>query len=115
MDYYGAILLSLSNVEQDIVVQLMDGQAKILKETTVATDSLITFRYLKPGQYKLKTILDRNANGKWDTGNFAEKIQPEEVLFYTPDIQVRSNWEYEIEWIIQPYRTKKQTDQILIN
>lgn len=113
LDYYGAILLSVSNVEQHLVVQLMDGNDNILKETSVEKDSLITFRYLKPGPYKLKSIVDWNSNGKWDTGDFSKKIQPEEVLFYDEEIEVRSNWEYEIEWIIQTYRTKKQTDQFL--
>jgi len=113
MDYYGAILLSVSNVEQHLVVQLMDGKDNILKETSVEKDSLITFRYLKPGSYKLKSIVDWNSNGTWDTGDFSKKIQPEEVLFYDEAIEVRSNWEYEIEWIIQTYRTKRQTDQLL--
>jgi len=107
MDYYGAILLSVSNVTQDLIIQLMDGKDEILKETFVGADSLITFRYLKPGQYKLKTIIDRNTNGRWDPGDFSRKIQPEEVLYYSEEIEVRSNWEYEIDWMINTYRTRQ--------
>ncbi len=106
MDYYGTILLSLSNVEHDLVVQLMDENDEILQETSVQKDSLVTFRYLSPGQYQLKSIIDWNSNGKWDPGNFTLKNQPEEVLFYDEEIQVRSNWEYEIDWMISPYRTR---------
>lgn len=113
--YYGAILLTVSNIKQDIIVQLLDGKDEVLKETSARKDSLITFRYLKPGQYKLKSIVDWNANGAWDTGDFIKKIQPEEVLLYPEDIQVRSNWEYEIDWIIQTYRTQKFTDSLQIN
>lgn len=106
LEYYGAILLSLSNLEDNLIVQLLDMKDEVLREQVVKTDSLIEFRYLSPGQYKLKAIVDWNSNGKWDTGNFAEKKQPEEALFYTEEIQIRSNWDYELEWIIHTHRTK---------
>jgi len=106
-EYYGAIILSLSNLRENLVVQLMDGKNEVMKERVVKNDSIIKFRYLTPGQYKLKAIVDWNSNGIWDTGNFKRKKQPEEVLFYKEEIQVRSNWDYEIEWIIDTRRKKQ--------
>ena len=38
-------------------------------------------------------IKDANSNGKWDTGNYLKKIQPEEVEYLKRSIIVRANWE----------------------
>jgi hypothetical protein len=49
----------------------------------------------------LKVIYDNNDNRKWDTGNYLKKIQPEKVLYYKGDINVRSNWNIELTWKIE--------------
>ena len=49
--------------------------------------------YLLPGEYQIRIIKDANGNGKWDTGNYLKKIQPEEVKYLKESIIVRANWE----------------------
>ena len=39
-----------------------------------------------------------NKNGKWDTGNYLQKIQPEKVIYYDGSINIRSNWDLDLEW-----------------
>ena len=41
-----------------------------------------------------EVIKDANGNGKWDTGNYLKKIQPEEVEYLKESINVRANWEF---------------------
>ena len=94
----------MSDNKEPVFVQLMDSKETVLKETTIKNDTAWEYRFLYPGQYKLKAIIDWNKNGKWDSGSFTDKLQPEEVLFYDNTIQVRSNWDYEIEWTIQTHR-----------
>ena len=57
-----------------------------------------SFENVLPGTYYLKMTLDENANGKWDTGNYKEHVQPEEVVFFNKKIVIRANWENEEEW-----------------
>ena len=61
----------------------------------------INYQYLQPGTYTLKLIIDANEDEKWTTGDYLKGVQPEKVYFYTKEIKVRSNWEYDINWNIQ--------------
>jgi len=38
-------------------------------------------------------IYDENKNKQWDTGNYLEKRQPEEVFHLATEIDVRANWD----------------------
>ena len=38
---------------------------------------------------------DENANGKWDSGKYVERIQPEEVIYYPGWIEAKANWTIE--------------------
>ena len=57
--------------------------------------------YLDPGTYYLRVVDDRNGDGRWTTGDFARRRQPEAVRYYTTEkgeseIKTRANWEYDI-------------------
>lgn len=98
LDYYGKIIVTLKEIPDNMVIQLLDNKGEVKREKTGWKNSLVEFSFLHPGKYKLKAIYDRNKNGKWDTGNYEEKLQPEKVKFYNKEIKVRSNWDLEIEW-----------------
>jgi hypothetical protein len=46
----------------------------------------------------LKVVYDRNNNKKWDTGDYKENLQPEKVIYYKELIEIRSNWDTQIDW-----------------
>ena len=48
---------------------------------------------MDPGTYKLRVIKDANRNKRWDSGNFAKKILPEEIYYLPDDIIVKANWD----------------------
>ena len=98
LDYYGKIIVTLKTVSEEMIIQLLDSKGGVLKEKTEWSNNIVEFSYLKAGEYKLKAIYDRNENGKWDTGNYEEKRQPEKVKFFDKEIKVRSNWDFKIEW-----------------
>ena len=54
-------------------------------------DSNYSFKLLNPGKYFLRLIKDNNNNDKWDTGNYLKKIQPEEVIYYPFELELRAN------------------------
>jgi hypothetical protein len=49
---------------------------------------------IQPGIVSVRAIYDTNKNGIWDTGNFLEKLQPEEVIYYPSEYDFRANWDY---------------------
>ncbi|MBE9510723.1 MAG: Ig-like domain-containing protein [Bacteroidetes bacterium] len=98
LDYYGKIIVTLKTVTENLIIQLLDSKGGVLKEKTEWSNNIVEFSYLKAGEYGLKAIYDKNGNGKWDTGNYEEKVQPEKVEFFIKELKVRSNWDLEIEW-----------------
>jgi len=99
-DYYGKLVINIDKKYTNLIIQLLSMKGEILNEKRVDNENTIVFNYLQPGQYKLRTIIDNNNNGKWDTGNFKKKIQPEEVIYYKGNIEIRSNWEVNLNWQI---------------
>lgn len=97
-DYYGIVNLEITNVYCPMIVQLFDKDKKIVTEKNIQQNDKVIFDYLAPGNYTVKIIYDCNNNGRWDTGNLKEKIQPEKVDFYSTVLEVRSNWEVEYTW-----------------
>ncbi|MFZ9687955.1 MAG: hypothetical protein ACO3AW_08295, partial [Chitinophagaceae bacterium] len=49
-----------------------------------------------PGDYEISVLFDSNKNGKWDTGNYWKKIQPEKVVSRKETFNIRPNWENEL-------------------
>ena len=94
--YYGVLHVDIKGVHCPLIVQLMDSKESVLRERVVRQDETVSFEYLKPSQYKIKFVHDCNDNGKWDTGDYMKAVQPEKVEYYNGEINVRSNWELEI-------------------
>lgn len=98
LNYYGILYLKLEGIDGPTIIQLLDEKENIVRQMHVDEDGELAFEYLHPKTYILKAIIDRNGNGKWDTGNFHTKLQPEEVIYQSNKVPVRSNWEQELPW-----------------
>ena len=101
LDYYGNIILHLTGITQPLIVQLIDNNENVLEEKYTRQNGTIKFDYLLPKKYSFKFIVDKNNNRKWDTGNYLKKIEPETVGYLPDEINVRSNWDVEVEWDIE--------------
>ena len=84
-----------------IIVQLTDEKEVVLEQRFIQGPSVLEFNYLPAKKYRLKAIIDVNGNGKWDTGNFLRKVQPEKVTYFPKEMELRSNWTMEEEWNIE--------------
>lgn len=92
---YGNLILSLKNVKRfPVIIELTDAKGTIVKATEY-TDSKteIEFNLLEPFLYTLRAIYDDNKNKQWDTGSYLEKKQAEEVIYFSKEIDVRTNWD----------------------
>ncbi len=97
---YGSLKVNISsNYSDQLILHLLDQRKEPLRKAVLDGTSH-TFKYLKSGVYTLKLIIDSNANGQWDTGNYLEGIQPEKVINYEGEIRVRSRWDKEVDWIL---------------
>ncbi len=80
------------------LVQVIQGQ-NIVKQV-FPIEGNATFNNLSPGSYQIRLVYDSNANGKWDTGNYPLRVQPENCIIFNEQVQIRANWDKEIEWKI---------------
>lgn len=88
--------------DTDYVVSLLNSSKveivrRIMREDT---ESRFTAQHLQPGQYTLRVVVDTNKNGRWDSGKYDAKIQPEEMLLF-PIEQLRGNWETEARFSVK--------------
>lgn len=98
--YYAHLYVSIKGGEGAGVGQLLNSNDGVVREAKLK-DGEIAFENLKPGTYYLRYIEDRNNNGKWDTGNFAEGLQPEAVYYYPGSFELREYQEWEQSWEIK--------------
>ncbi|MGB5203453.1 Ig-like domain-containing protein [Eudoraea sp.] len=91
---FGNLRLNLAGeITYPIIVQLTDAKEKLYREIYVSEAKALDFNTLEPGNYLVRIIFDSNGNGKWDTGNYLKKIQPEKIIYYPSVIEMRANWE----------------------
>ena len=100
---YGNVVVNLQNVKQyPIIVQLTDEGGKMLAEQTSTSGTSFSFNLLEPGPYFVRVIYDANENGKWDTGSYLGKTQPEEIVYFPDQLDVRANWDVTQPIDLQP-------------
>ena len=98
LDTYGTLLVNIISLHDlPLIVQLLDAQDKVVKETKTV-NGVAEFYYLKPQKYYMRLIVDRNNNGKWDTGNYASDQQAEEVYYYPEAIECKAKWDLTESW-----------------
>lgn len=102
LDYYSNIQLTLKNVADNSVIQLMDEKEAVLEERSIYSDTVLTYNFLHPKKYVFKLFYDFNGNGKWDTGKLSELLQPETVFYFPQEVETKSNWDMEYEWDLYP-------------
>ena len=102
-EFYGSLSVAIlaadkNNANENKILQVLNSEGKVIASRTYTTNLETTFTRVIPGKYKIQVIFDENDNGIWDTGVYNKKIQPERLSFYPEEIEVRSNWEFEVEW-----------------
>jgi hypothetical protein len=74
-----------------------------------------TFSDMSPDKYYARIILDANGNGIWDAGSYEEKRQPEIVIYFMKQFEIRQNWKIEESWDISASRLGEKPDELLKN
>ena len=63
---------------------------------------MVNLSQLHPAKYSFRIIVDKNRNGKWDSGNLFGKLQPEEVIPYRETLNLKAGWENIIDFEQKP-------------
>ena len=91
---FGNLLLNLENVKAfPIIIELTNLKGDIIASEYSEGETQINFKLIEPNAITVRIVYDTNKNKEWDTGNFLEKTQPEEVFIIEKRIDVRSNWD----------------------
>ena len=88
------------DIRYPIIVQLTDDRGELKREQIGTEPNPFTFKHLDPGKYGIRVIFDENQNGRWDTGSYLKKLQPERISYFPDIIEVRANWELEQTFVI---------------
>ncbi len=98
LDTYGTLLMNITSLnDQPLLVQLLDAQDKVVKQVETE-NGVAEFFYLKPQKYYMRLVVDRNKNGKWDTGLYDGDLQAEEVYYYPEAIECKAKWDITESW-----------------
>ena len=91
---YGNIFLRVQHESPyPYIIELLKNNKIIRRYDTIVEGNNYTFKLLDTGKYRVRLIEDANENKQWDTGNYLEKIQPERVIYYWKEIDLRANWD----------------------
>ena len=109
VEEYGNLFLNLRGADSHSIVELLDKDGKVLRRQPVTPEGTADFYYLNPNtKYYVRMFNDRNGNGVWDTGNYREGLQPEEVYYFPKSWEMKANFDFEEAWDIHAVPANKQ-------
>ena len=112
---YGNLTVVLENIKEfPVIIELTNIKGDVLATEYTEKNTTVEFNLIEPALYTLRAIYDTNKNKEWDSGNYLEKRQAEEVIYFSKEIDVRSNWDVnQIFDLSIPYtpEPKKKTDK----
>lgn len=96
---YAALFFNIGDLGPDsAIVELLSSDKPVRLEPV--RNGVATFEYVTPGAYYARLFIDRNQNGRWDTGSVADTVQPEDVFYFSKKLNLKKNWDAEQQWNI---------------
>lgn len=93
LEEYAVLYLDIPGTGNNAYVQLMN-KSDVIVQTQRTENNKCAFYFIRPGVYYLRLFIDENGNGKWDTGEYASRKQPEKVYYYNRPLELRALFEY---------------------
>lgn len=112
---YGNLSVNLKNAKRfPVIVELSTEKGDVLATEYSDGNTKVEFNLVEPALFWLRLIYDDNKNREWDSGNYLEKRQAEEVIYFSTAVDVRANWDVEQAFDLSiPYtpEPKKKVDK----
>lgn len=108
VDQFGTLVMNITGFNGKLILQLLDSGEKIVSEKKIRLpeEGRVEFPYLDSKEYLVKVIFDIDSDGKWTTGDYDLKRQPEPVSYYHKKIDIRAGWEMIEDWQLAGLRKK---------
>ncbi len=99
IEEYGNLFVEVEVPEDtpQLIIELLDDKNKTLRKQIITNSGKVSFTYLKPNKYKLRAIVDKDANGRWSPGDFGKKQLPESIYFHKDVFEIKANWDIDLE------------------
>lgn len=94
---YGALNIRIKGLDTTLRPVLLIYKEDLLEKAQPLRLSRYTFKLFRPGDYSIRILYDTNGNGRWDTGDYWKKLQPERVNSRKQKLSIRPNWDNEFE------------------
>lgn len=99
---YGNLNIITKNIDRfPYIVEIVTDKGEVIAREIKNDDQPTFFEAIEPRIYTLRVIYDDNKNGVWDTGNYLEKRQAEQIIYLSKGIDVRANWDVEQEFDLE--------------
>ncbi len=92
--------------------QLLNKNGKVLRKVDIK-DGYADFYDLLPDTYFIMMVLDANENGVWDTGNYSQHLQPEEVFYFHNPIKLKKFSDITLTWNVYDVPVDKQKPEAI--
>lgn len=97
LEEYANLYVTFPENPENAILELLDLKG-VVKYRSVLEENEVIFQDIIPEKYVLRMIIDSNSNGKWDTGDVKEGIQPEQVYYCPKLMNLPANWDVEELW-----------------
>ncbi len=96
---YAILTMHIDNPDGgQLLVELLDSKDTVIQRRVLVGSGTLRFDHIAAGEYKIRAIDDRDANGRWSPGDYPTRRQPERFAVYGKPLQLRERWEVEERW-----------------
>jgi uncharacterized protein (DUF2141 family) len=107
-DSFGQLTMNITNAKGDIIIQLLDTKENRISQKQIKKNGIVEFSLLEKGNYRVRAIYDINGDGKWTTGDYTTKQQPEPVSYFKSEVEIKINFQIEEDWDVSVRNQKDQ-------
>jgi hypothetical protein len=94
LDEYSSLKVKMMHFDPKARIQLLSEKDVVIDEKPAIEEGTV-FSHLNPTTFYVRLYIDVNADGKWTTGDWITKRQPEPIYYYPNKLKLRANWECE--------------------
>lgn len=114
VDVQGLPLLGDSGQVTPAFMELLNSGGSPMRKATLENGKA-NFIDMPADKYYARITLDTNGNNKWDAGNYEERRQPEKVIYFMDQFEIRQNWKIEEVWDISKSKPGEKPYELLKN
>ena len=103
---YADLILKLTlpedsnSIWQIQIIKGSEDKEQIYGSMRVQASGDVAFSKLAADTYRIRILEDRDNNGRWTSGDYAKKQLPEKVFYFPTEVELKSGWKVEEEWVV---------------